>query len=584
MTMDDSIRPSQPTQERGTPRKTSSLKRKLILCGCGLLFIVVAWFVLPPVYGHLKAMRAESFFQRGQAFLDQGQWTNALDRFELAMQMDPEQTRFRGAVARASEKIGPDQALKSWIEIIRRPDATPEERQDFAEFALRIGLVEVAGEQIKKLLLRQPPEARSLYLAAEFFRIQGDLVQAASAARAAFVAEPNEDKFQFLYGSILLALDSQEQKQEGRRLLLELAGRAGRSQVDAWRRLAGLSDLKPAESRQLISWVEASSSGSTNAILRADLRWPSDSAVQSRRDTLIAETISRTAVADDVALNELAVWLNSRKAFDSTLMVVPANRVGTNVPLFTMRLEALSGIKRWDEAESFLQSTNVPVEPVFRLGMAAFIKSLRGDAAGERALWSSAIHETTNNFRKALTLASLAERIGRNDIALRVFAPHLLAAGSPAVASEANKQTARIQMGLGELKLAHEALSRMVQGTRVDQRVKIDLFYLNLLLDLQARLTLEECLREVKITPDRPDFRILAALAHCRMGNAPEGLKLIQSLPVAPALLPARWRAVVMTVFRLNGKVAEQVQLSESLANSGFSKAELQALQSIGRK
>lgn len=422
MTMDDPIRPSQSTQDRATPRKTSSLKRKFILCGFGLLIIVVAWFALPPVYGRLRSVRAESFFNRGQAFLDQGQWTNALDRFELAMQMDPEQTRFRGAVARASEKIGPDQALKSWVEIIRLPDATAEERQDFTEFALSIGLVEAASQQIKKLMLRQPPEARSLYLAAEFFRLQGDLVQAASAARAAFVAQPNEDRFQFLYGSIMLAMDTQEQRQEGRRLLLELAGRPGRSQADAWRRLAGLSDLKPAESRQLIGLVEASPSGSTNAILRANLRWPSDSTVQSRRDALIAETISKTSVADDVALNELAVWLNSRKAFDSTLMVVPANRVGTNVPLFTMRLEALSGMKRWDEAETFLQLTNVPVEPMFRLGMAAFIKSLRGDVAGERSLWASAIQETTNNFRKSLTLASLAERIGRDDIALRVFA------------------------------------------------------------------------------------------------------------------------------------------------------------------
>ncbi len=579
--MDDSI---QITQDRALSRKVSSLKKKLIFSGLGILAVVLAWFAMPPVYGRLKGMRAESFFQSGKVYLEQGKWTNALDRFELAMQMDSDQTRFRGAMARASEQIGTDQALKSWVEILRLPDVTDEERQDFTEFALKVGLIEVAGQQIKRLMVRRPPEARSLFLAAEFFRIQGDLVQASSAARAAFVAEPNDDRFQFLYGSILLALDSQEQKQEGRRLLLELAGRPGRSQVDAWRRLAGLSDLKPAESRQLINWVEASSSGLSNAVLRADLRWPSDSAVQSRRDALIAETINRTAVADDVALNELAVWLNSRKAFDSTLMVVPAIRVGTNVPLFTMRLEALSGMKRWDEAESFLQSTNVPVEPMFRLGMAAFIKSLRGDAMGERALWSSAILETTNNFRKALTLASLAERIGRNDIALRVFAPHLLISGSPAVAYEANKQTARIQMGLGELRLAHEALSRMVQGTRVDQRVKADLFYLNLLLDLQSRLTLEECLREVKVTPDRWDFRIMAALAHCRMGNAPEGLKLIQSLPVAPSLLPARWRAVVMTVYRLNGKVAEQVQLSESLSNSGFSKAELQALQSIGRK
>ena len=42
MTMDDSIRPSQPTQDRATPRKSSSLKRRLILCGFGLLVIVIS--------------------------------------------------------------------------------------------------------------------------------------------------------------------------------------------------------------------------------------------------------------------------------------------------------------------------------------------------------------------------------------------------------------------------------------------------------------------------------------------------------------------------------------------------------------
>ncbi len=584
--MDAPTQQEQRQQDREHSSKRWSWKKKLIVGGIAALVLIICYFTLPPAYGGLKARRAESFFNRGQEFFALGQWTNALDRYELAMQMDPDQTRFRGALARASEKISMEQAFRSWNEILRSPNVTSEERQDFAEFVLGLGRLDYASEQIARLMSKTPPEPRSLSLAAEFYRLQGDNEQAAVYAKAALVNSPEDEKFQFQYGSLLMASDSASEKQEGRKLIWELSGRTNRYRVDAWQRLAGVSDLKPAESRQLVAWLDSSPAASTNAILRANLLWTTDSTVQTRREALITETVNRTAVTNDAALQELVVWLNYRKAYDSTLGLITDSRMGTNLNLCTSRLEALTGLKRWEEADGLIQRADVPLGPVFRKGMRAYLKSLRGDTEGEMLMWNAVLRETSTNFPNALVLGTLAERIGRNDIALRAYAPYLNPAVPNAVSARANRQTYSIHMGQGDLKAARDALGRIVVGQRVDERTKVDFYYLNLLVGDRelVRQTLDECLREIRVKPDRQNFRILAALAHVRQGDSAAGLQMLQSLPISPTMLPARWRAVAMTVYRLNGKVTEQVQLSESLSNAGFSKTELQLLQSIGRK
>ena len=564
--------------------KRWSRRKKITFWGAAATVLLVAYFALPPVYDRLKSIRAGSFFLQGQELFERGQWTNALDRYELAMQMDPDQTRFRGALARTSEKISRDQAFRSWTEILRSPNVTSEERQDFVEFALGLGRLDFAAEQIATLMRRRPPEARSVSLAAEFYRLQGDNEQASVYAKAALVGSPDDEKLQFQYGSLLMASDLAAERQEGRKFVWELAGRTNRYQVDAWRRMAPVADLKPAEARQLVAWLDASPAATTNAILRADLLWVTDSAVQSRREALIAETVNRTATNNDSALQELTGWLNSRKAFETTANLITDSRMGTNLVLCTTRLEALAGLKRWDDADALLLRTDVPMGPVFRGGMRAFLRSLRGDAASETLAWDTVLRDCSTNFGNAMVLGTLSERIGRNDIALRAYSPFLNPKVATGVSLQANRQVYAIYLRQGDLKAARETLARVVVGQRVDERTKVDFYYLNILLGVEVRPTLEDCLREIRAKPDRQNFRILAAFAHVRQGDFPPGLQMLQSLPISPAALPARWRAVAMTVFRLNGKIAEQVQLSESLSNSGFSKAELQALQSIGRK
>ena len=151
--MDAPTQQEQRPQEREHSSKRWSWKKKLLVGGIAVLVLIIGYFTVPPAYGGLKAMRAESFFNRGQEFFALGQWTNALDRYELAMQMDPDQTRFRGALARASEKISMEQAFRSWLEILRSPNVTSEERQDFTEFVLGLGRLDYASEQIMKLWL-----------------------------------------------------------------------------------------------------------------------------------------------------------------------------------------------------------------------------------------------------------------------------------------------------------------------------------------------------------------------------------------------------------------------------------------------
>lgn len=584
MNMEDSIRPEKTTQEREASKRRWSRKKKLFVGAAIVVSLVIAYFAVPPAYGRLKTMRADSFFEQGQKHMAQGQWTNALDRFELALQMTPDQTRYRAAIARASEKVSLEQALRSWIEIIRSPNVTTEERQDYVQFLMGLGRLDRAAEQIAVLMSRRPPEPRSLSLAAEFYRLQGDIEQALTYARGALFGAPDDDKLQLQLGSLLLSSDTPAEKEEGRKLLWELAGRENPNRVDAWRRLSNGVEMQPAQARQLLAWLDASPAATTNAILRANLVWASDSNVASRRDALVAETVRRTPVNNEASLAELVTWLNYRKAYDSTLGLLDDARMGTNIFLFTMRIEALTGLKRWNEAESLLQNTNIPVERIFRLGTAAYLKSLRGDVAAERRAWDEAIRETTNAFSRALGLANLAERIGRNDIALRAYAHFRDSTATTMAWFEANRQSYRIYMAQGDLKAAREALSRIALVQRVDDRTKSDYYYLNLLLGEQIRPTLEECLREVRVRPDRYNYKILAALAHVRQGDPAAGLQLIQNLPMDAKLLPARWRAVVMTVFRANGKVSEWTQLSETLSNSGFSNTELQLLQTIGRR
>jgi len=234
------------------PPKSSQRSRQLpinsiVAWSIGLIvaavLVTILYLTAPSAYTDAKLWRAGHFASRGARFFEQADWEEAVENYRLANQLAPNNIEYLRKTAQASENISVKRANELWNDIMGRSRISTTERQDYIEFLLRIGRLDVASEQLRYLLMAKPTPARSYALAAEFFRKRGDSETSLRLAKQALIAAPEDPEIQFQLGQQLAAENTRSERLEGRQLLWDLARRPNSMRVDSWKELAGLSEL-----------------------------------------------------------------------------------------------------------------------------------------------------------------------------------------------------------------------------------------------------------------------------------------------------------------------------------------------------
>lgn len=569
------MEPSKKAKSAAPGEKRFNVDR-LIAWSTGLstfaVIIALLYFTVPPVYREARVWRATQFAAAGTDALAAENWEDAILQFRLARQLDPDNIAYLRDLARASESISFTRASEVWRDVMGRRDISTVERQDFVEFLLRAGRPDLATEHLMRLMRTKPPSARSMSLSSDFFDKMGDRERATIYARAALNAAPGDDEIQFKLGALLAGDDTAAERAYGRKLLWELSGRTNSMQLEAWKRLSETGELNASEADKVLGWLKASPHLGKELLLEADL---SLQAEPSRRDQIVASLIPRIESTNDVALGDAVSWLNKKSAFPEASDLLPFNRIGTNVLLLGLSLDTHVGLKDWAGIEVLLANTNAPVEPVLAECVRAHVASKQGNEAQARRRWTALIEWGSTNFPVAAVVARQAEQGGLVEFALKAYEPHVNNSNQPRIGLEANRQTFRIAQKLGRFDVARDAATRLARFDSENHAAVASAVYLNLLLKSHVRQALESANALIRINPEQPNHKILAAFGHLRLGDSKKAQALLDELPVPIAAFSPQWRAIGAAVYKANGRLKEQVQLMQSLDNSGFRKEEL---------
>ena len=566
--------------EKASQKPKANIVSRIIGWSIGLavtaVMVVVLYFSVPPAYAEAKVWRAGHFAAAGAGAFAAEDWEAAIEFYQLASQLNPKGQEYRRQTARASEKISVARANELWNGIIRRSGVTLQERQDYVDFLLRIGRLDIAAEQMTYLMMTKPPPPRSLVLASDLFRLKGDREMAVIVGKRALVGAPEDAEIQFKLGSLLATEDTSKDRLDGRRLLWDLAKRTNSMRFQAWKALVATGDLNPGEADEMLKWIREAGRETEDLTLVGDLKII---AQPSSKETVIRSVVSSLTSTNTETLSEVAAWLNAKSAHDEALSLLPLEATGTNLTLLSIHIDSLIGLKRWNTVEQVLVRTNSPLDPVVADCVRAHMAAKQGEAKRADEIWSRLVTATTNNPLKARIVAVESERMGRKDVALRAYSAFL---NDDRFGREANRQTYRIARSLSQFELARQCAVRLARVTdasgRSDPSAVASMIYLNLLLKQQQRQALESATALSRLHPDQPVFTVLTAFGYLRNGEPKRAMALIDEIKSQVNILPPQWRAVAAAVMKANDRVSEYTRLRASLDDSGLNREEMKLI------
>jgi len=558
-------------ESAGWRRWLRGWRRNLILALAALALVIS--FGARPAYRELKAHRAMSLAEAAGTALDRGEGAEASDLLRQAALMAFDDERVAGLVTYQAARAGDLASVAELGKKLDAGDATSGEILVFGERSLSAGRPADARRAFQALPPDGLPAAemvRRAVLEAGLLAVEGQAGAAEAVLRKALPAapDPGADRLRVALANLLLAGADAAGAGEARELLETAADGDDEAALDARRVLAassaGLSPGAQAELSTAVDRLRAHPRASTSdELLIARLVVSSDPArAGEAADDLVSRLRERNTPLDDRVA--AARWLIGLPAHEAVLELVRADEVPGHAGALMVRLDALSGLGRWDECRELIETHRGAALPdtlyhLFRARIAAATGDPEGADTAKRELRRAVQFD---ELPHVLFAARYAEAVGWKPEAFAAW--RILAADGGAKAEALRGQirnlppTATAADGLA---VTRELLG-VVPG---DASGRLSAAYFSLLSgrDLDdAAATADEFLAA---DPESVDIRRVAALARLRGGRPDDGL----------ALLPedsgeSRWLALRAALLRASGQNTEAEQLAAGIDSSGL--------------
>lgn len=366
--------------------------------------------------------RIEGFMQRGEAYVEQQQYEEAIIEFKNVLQLDPEHPGAHEALSLSFLQVDkPREAYWEMSETVRVDPENLDARLRYGTISAAIGDYDLSLEQAEAVLKLDPENARAFTLRAQALESREDFEGAESDLRAAIDAEPDAPAFRFLLGNFLERRGRADEAESVYRELLEVEesflaaltlARLKVSQSDpteevdaAIERVIDLVDGTPTEGEEAAP--EDDASGTTS--LRSNV---------AREDAIRAAYTLKAAVAYD------------RGDFERALEVL----------------------------EEGVQKSESKVELIYQM---AGLHRRQGDREGENAMIRRASEEAPGNAAAQLVLSAYLGQQGQLEGALE--------AARAAVAAEPGNRAAQLREAelLVDLGFREGVPSRIQRGREI---------------------------------------------------------------------------------------------------------------------
>jgi hypothetical protein len=505
----------------------------------GALALLIAGFAARPVYRWTKQIRAERLVGEVERLIRENRLAEAGRQLQVASQLAPHHPSVIRANAQYLSRLLRPEALAVWQHLVDIGGASKADRQRYAEIALRLHRIDLAGEQLRVLTADENPSPEICYLAVQHFRLRRDFPGAVAAAREALqIAKTNSDS-RFLLGTVLVESPDPRHRAEGRRWLVDLASAPGPHSDDAFDLLLLHPEMPVSDAQRLLEAFNARTNLALPDQVRvASLRVRLDPAGAGKVGDELVTAVTSMELSSRIPVG---IWLGSRGLNEQVLRLLPADVALTNALALPVRLEALVRLARWHELEPLLNRTDFPLDPVFGGGIrAAFAVHQTNLVLAETHL-REALATTSNRVDRLQFVSRYAENLGFPRVAVEAQMELLYAPGRT---WQSGQEILRLSATLDDAATAKQMLDRLERLMPGDPGVTAEQAYYRLLFgeDIpQTRKRIAELRNRIS---GNLLIEIIAAFAELRAGNAAEALSRIESLQADWNRQPLRWQAV----------------------------------------
>lgn len=558
------------SRRRGDLTGRKAVRRKRIIISSSVFVLLFAFLVAAkPSYRALKERRANQLAAQGEAMVCAGKLNDAAGRYRAALQLDPLGYYPLSGAARLATQGRRPEAVDLWAQVVRLPEATASDRQEYAMLLLQRGSTTTA-EKIIEDLLKAAPDAKTLSVAARYSSSTGNEEKAVQFSRLALERTPEDPAKRFELAEFLAKSNDPASRDEARQILWFLADGEGPSKKSALEALARAPELSPEEQRRILSALnELSERSVVTDLLAAELKL--------KLQPLEAEEIYNATAArwierqtGDVA--ELARWLNLHKQSERVLTLLPVERAVSSEALLLQRLDALADLRRWKEIDTLLERPDLTLDPVVTETFRARNAIGEGSSLDAELHWDRALALAAGNPEKLGFLARFAEQSRANAIAVKAFDQ---LARFPEHAAFAQRGRQRLIEQTGDATAARTVAERLAAVAPDDINAQAQLTHLNVLLGVDVEANLEKAKALVAKYPARLSFRVAAALGYLRQRDPVSALAQFRG----PASIewprtPPAWRAVYVAALAETDRVDEARQLLATIPLDRLNKEE----------
>ncbi len=541
------------------------VERRRSKLGCvavvvGLILLIVAGRF---AYKWAKVARAHQFAKQGDELTVAGKYTEAAGRYRAALQLAPMDYHALRSAAMLGTRISPSQAVDLWGQVMRLPQATVSDKQEYVRALMKLGKIK-ASEPTLTQLLQKDPDATTLLLAARYARATGDLAKAIEFARLAVKRDP-QGPANFTLAEFLAASASDAQHTEARQLLWDLAGKPGEYQAKAIEALAAARELTTDERERILKMLEGLGGSSiTDALLAADLQMqlhPEESA------KIYDQVVGRWGEGDATDLNLLARWLNLHGQSERVLALLPIDRTAKDNQLILGRLDALAALQRWDDIEKYLLQPDLDLNATVLESFRARTAQEKGQVMDADVHWNHAISLAANDPDKLRFVANFASQSKASGIALKAYEQM---AKIPQQAVAAYLATEQMSALSADTRVQRDAAEKVARLAPNDSNAADQLAYLNLLLGQDVDASFARARELAEKNPSRLSYRVTAALGYLRKKDPGPALAQFQPPAGAPpidwSVTPASWRVIYAATLRANEKTQEAAEVLKTIS------------------
>ena len=529
-----------------------------------LAVLIGSAFGARPLYRELKARRALAIVEQAGAAIDRGEAAEASTLLRQAALMAFQDERVSDRLIYQAARAGD---MASVVEIGKKMEtgkASADEILIFGERSLGAGRANDVTRALEYLPPDLPPDqaVKRTMLEAGLLAAQQQAAQAESVLREALarILTPESDELRVMLANLLLSGQDRARIDEARQLLEQAANGTGANSLAALRVLAlSQAGLSPDAQQQLdatIARLRAHPDCSAeDELFIARLLISSNPDRQKEAvQNLVARLREREATIDERAA--AARWLIGLQAHDAVLEVITSEEATSHAGALMVRLDALSGLNRWDECSELIETNRGGTVPdtlyhLFR----ARIAGTRNDAATEES--EKRLLRQVMQFAElphVLFAARYAETVGWKPEAFAAW--RILASDSGAKADALRGQirnfppTATAADGVA---IANELLTLQPQ----DPSTRLSAAFFSLLAGENIEPSAATAEEFLAADPESVDTRRVAALARLRTGNASKGLAILPDDNGEP-----RWQTLHAALLRAAGRKAEAEKIA----------------------